>query len=134
MFILRKIEGGRINVFEPQILTVGDEAVTSGQALVVSDGKLVKCGEDAKPTFIALADGAANAEIYVGRVDSDQIYETDAVAGVVVGAKYKLNDKADGITDTAATTAGEDGITDTAATTAGAEIVALNGATVLVRF
>lgn len=121
MFILRKIEGGRINVYEPQILTVGSTAVTSGQALVLSSGKLVKCGEDVKPTFIALADGAANSEIHVGRVDSDQIYETDAASGVVVGAKYKLNSTADGITATAASTAG-------------AEIVALNGATVLVRF
>lgn len=121
MFILRKIEGGRINVYEPQILTVGSTAVTSGQALVLSGGKLVACGPDVKPTFIALADGAANSEIHVGRVDSNQIYETDAVSGVVVGAKYKLTDKADGIIATAASTAG-------------AEIVALNGATVLVRF
>lgn len=121
MFILRKIEGGRINVFEPQILTVGSTAVTSGQALVVSSGKLVACGADATPTFIALADGAANADIHVGRVESNQIYETDAASGVAVGGKYKLNTTADGIIATAATSGG-------------AEIVALNGATVLVRF
>lgn len=121
MFTLRKIEGGRINVHEPLNYTVGATAVTEGQLLVLSSGVLVACGADVKPTFIALANGAAGADIPVGRVEPNQVYETETASGVSVGAKYKLNSTADGITNTAATTAG-------------AEIVALNGATVLVRF
>ena len=122
MFILRKIEGGRINVFEPQILTVGNTAVTSGQALVLSSGKLVKCGATTKPTFIALADGAVGADIPVGRVETNQIYDVAAVApGAVVGTKYQLNSTADGI----ATNATENGV---------AEVVAVGSDFVTVRF
>lgn len=120
MFILRKIEGGRINVFEPQILTVGNTAVTSGQALVLSSGKLVKCGATAKPTFIALADGAIGADIPVGRVETNQIYDVAAVSGVVVGTKYQLNSTADGIAANAT-----DGV---------AEVVAVGSDFVTVRF
>lgn len=122
MFILRKIEGGRINVFEPQILTVGNTAVTSGQALVLSSGKLVKCGATTKPTFIALADGAIGADIPVGRVETNQIYDVAAVApGAVIGTKYQLNSTADGI----ATNATENGV---------AEVVAVGSDFVTVRF
>ena len=128
MFSLRKIEGGRINVFEPQYLTVGATAVSTGEALVLTDGKLVKCGATAKPAFIALADGDANAEIAVGRVESNQIYEVPVSAAptaLTVGSKVTL---------------GADGLTVTATTTSGvAEIVDLNGATasgdiIVVRF
>lgn len=97
MFILRKIEGGRINVFEPQILTVGATAVTSGQALYLSNGKLVKCTATTKPTFIALADGVAGADIPVGRVETNQLYDVPVVSGVVVGTKYQLDSTANGI-------------------------------------
>lgn len=121
MFKLTKIEGGRINVFEPQALTVGATAVTSGEALVLSSGKLVACGADVRPTFIALADGKPGEEIAVGRVESEQIYEVPAVTGIAVGGKYKLG--ADALT-----------ITSTAATTGGAEVVAVYGETALVRF
>ena len=121
MFTLRKIEGGRINVFEPVVYPVGSSAVTEGEALVLSSGKLVKCGQEATPTFIALASGAANAEIPVGRVESNQVYEVSAVSGVTVGTKYKLNTDADGIVATAASTGG-------------AEVVAINTDYIYVRF
>ena len=120
MFSLRKIEGGRINVFEPHYLTVGATAVSAGEALVLTDGKLVKCGATSKPTFIALADGAADAEIAVGRVEANQIYEVPVSAvptALTVGSKVTL---------------GSDGLTVTATTTSGvAEIVDLNGATAI---
>ena len=120
MFKLIKIVGGRINVFEPE-LHIANAAVKNGEALVLnSDGKLVVCGQEVRPTFIALADGAANEEIAVGRVESNQIFETAAVSGVKVGGKYKL--ATDGL-----------GIVGTAASTNGAEVVAI-GDTVLVRF
>ena len=126
MFTLRKIEGGRINVYEPLSYPVGTSAVTEGQALVLSSGKLVKA--TGKPTFIALASGAANAEIAVGRVEPNQIYEvpvTAAPTSLAVGAKVTV--ATDGLGVTATTT---DGV---------AEIVDLNGAiaandTIYVRF
>ena len=116
MFTLRKIEGGRINVYEPLSYPVGASAVTEGQALVLSSGKLVKA--TGKPTFIALASGAENAEIAVGRVEPNQIYEvpvTAAPTSLAVGAKVTV--ATDGLGVTATTT---DGV---------AEIVDLNGAT-----
>lgn len=126
MFTLRKIEGGRINVYEPLSYPVGASAVTEGQALVLSSGKLVKA--TGKPTFIALASGAANAEIAVGRVEPNQIYEvpvTAAPTSLAVGAKVTV--ATDGLGVTVTTT---DGV---------AEIVDLNGAdaandTIYVRF
>lgn len=128
MFSLRKIEGGRINVFEPHYLTVGTTAVSAGEALVLTDGKLVKCGATSKPTFIALAGGAPDAEIAVGRVEANQIYEVPVSAAptaLTVGSKVTI---------------GADGLTVTATTTSGvAEIVDLNDATaagdrIVVRF
>ena len=115
-----------MNVFEPQVLTVGATAVVSGQGLILTNGLLVSAGAG-KPTYIALSDGAANTEIAVGRVESNQVYETTfsaAPTSVKVGAKVAL---AGGLTVTASTT---DGV---------AEIVDLCGATaigdaVLVRF
>ena len=126
MFNLIKIEGGRINVFEPQILTVGSSAVNAGQALVLNAGKLTSAGSG-KPTYIALSAGAAGEEISVGRVEPNQVYEVEisaAPTSLVVGDKVTL---AGGETVTATTTSGV------------AEIVSLNGATasgdkVLVRF
>ena len=115
MFTLTKIEGGRINVYEPQILPVGNTAVVAGQALVLTEGKLVACGAAVKPTFIALSAGAANAEISVGRVESNQIYSVEAVSGIVVGNKYQ--------------TSGGKAITSTASTGGGAEIVEVDTTT-----
>lgn len=117
MFKLTKIEGGRINVFEPEIHTVGsDAAVKAGQALVLnSSGKLAACGAAVKPTFIALADGDEGEDIHVGRVESNQIYVTNAVSGLVVGAKYQ--------------TSGGTVITGTPSTGGGAEIVFVDTAT-----
>ena len=126
MFKLTKIEGGRINVFEPLVLKVGTTAVTSGQGLVLSGGLLVSAGAG-KPAFISLADGAANSEIAVGRVEPNQLYEVEITAAptsLKIGEKVKLDS---GTKVTATTT---DGV---------AEIVSLNGATaagdtVIVRF
>lgn len=98
---LIKIEGGRINVYEPQILTVGATAVVAGEALVLNNGKLVRCGEDALPTFVALASGAAGAEIAVGRVQPDQIYEVTASPDMVVGTKYALTEDGTGVSTSA---------------------------------
>lgn len=100
MFKLIKIEGGRINVYEPQILTVGAEAVVSGEALVLTGGVLKKCDGDVKPTFIALADAAANTEVAVGRVESNQLYAVAAPGELTIGGKYTINSTGTGITTT----------------------------------
>lgn len=126
MFKLTKIEGGRINVFEPLVLKVGTTAVTSGQGLILSGGLLVTAGAG-KPAYIALADGAANSEIAVGRVEPNQLYEvetSEALEGVNVGDKVTLS------AGTKVTKTTNNGV---------AEIVSLNGATaagdtVIVRF
>lgn len=120
MFKLIKIEGGRINVYEPQILPVGDSAVKSGEALVLASGKLKRCEPNVVPTFIAIADAAANTEVAVGRVESNQLYEVNASAAptsLAVGNKVTISN--DGLSVTATTTSGV------------AEIVNLNGATAI---
>ncbi len=119
MFILRKIEGGRMNVFEPQILTVGTYDVVSGQGLVLTGGLLVSAGAG-KPTYIALADGKGGTDIAVGRVEPNQVYETTFSAAPTssakVGAKVTL----------------KDGLQVTSTTDSGvAEIVDLCGATAI---
>lgn len=96
---LIKIEGGRINVHEPQILTT-NVAVTSGQALKLVGGKLQGCGATDKPVFIALANAGANSDVPVGRVEPNQIYEVASPGNVAVGTKYTLADGAQGITAT----------------------------------
>jgi hypothetical protein len=125
MFNLIKIEGGRINVFEPQILTVGGAAVKNGEALVLNAGVLEKA--TGKPTFIALSDCAKDGQVAVGRVEPNQIFETTVTAAptsLKVGQKVTISD---GLAVTATTTSGV------------AEIVDLCGATksgdkILVRF
>ena len=110
MFNLTKIEGGRINVFEPEMLTVGDSALDIGTACVLSSGKLVAA--TAKPTHITLAKGAKDAKIPCGRVESNQVFETTfsaAPTGINVGDKVTLES---GKTVTATTTNGVATIVD----------------------
>ena len=97
---LIKIEGGRINVHEPQILPTS-VAVTSGQALKLVSGKLQGCGATDKPVFIALANAGAESDVPVGRVEPNQIYEVASPGNVTVGTKYTLTSDAQGISTTA---------------------------------
>ena len=98
---LVKIEGGRINVCEPQKLVAG-ETITSGQALKLDAGKLKVCTATEKPAFIALANASANSEVAVGRVEPNQVYEVASPGSVTVGVKYTLASGAKGITTTTA--------------------------------
>lgn len=140
MFKLIKIEGGRTNVFEPEILPVGGTRVVDGQALVLSDGALVDAN-GAKPTFIAISDCEANQEVAVGRVADNQVYEVALSAtpntGVKVGVKLTTSKKS--VTASGTTTQHTMFVTDTAGEGGVAEVVSLNGATksgdkILVRF
>lgn len=109
-----------------------NEAVALGEALVLSSGKLTKCGATAKPDFLAAepctaAEATAGKRIAVTRVNSHVVYETTlsvASASIAEGAKYTLS--SDGLAITATTTNGV------------AEVVAFEGKAagdkVLVRF
>jgi hypothetical protein len=101
---LVKIEGGRINVFEPQILPTAS-TLAIGQALKLSGGKLVKCEATDKPVYVALAPAngtsAKPVDVAVGRVEANQVYEVATPGTVAVGTKYTLTSDATGITATA---------------------------------
>ena len=127
MFTLRKIEGGRLNVFEPVVYPVGSSAaVTEGEPLVLTSGKLTKCGATAKPTYIALESGAASTSdktvmISVGRVESNQVYEISIaeentnvkIATLVPGTKVSFKFDSNGVLEGASTVAGAVEIVDT---------------------
>ena len=111
MFKLIKIENARMNVPEPVFHEVTeDEAVVMGEALVLTDGKLTKCGATVKPEFIAMADCAADAAkrlIPAARVEPNQLYEVPVQAAptsLVEGGKVTLH--TDGLQVTATTTSG----------------------------
>ena len=111
MFKLIKIENARMNVHEPVFYEVtASEAVTLGEALVLTSGKLTKCGATAKPQFIAMADCGASDEkrvIPAARVEPNQLYEVPVQAaptGIVVGSKVTLH--TDGLQVTATTSSG----------------------------
>ncbi len=122
MFKLLKIENARLNVPEPEYLeATEDEAIEMGEALVLSAGKLTKCGATAVPTFIAMgsvAAGNTKRTVAVCRIEKNQVYEvpvTAAPTALKVGDKVTLH---------------TDGLQVTATTTSGVvTIVALNGAT-----
>lgn len=117
MFNLLKIENARQNVPEPEYLPVtASEEVALGEALVLTSGKLTKCGATTAPTFIAMRSCAAddtNRAIPVCRVESNQLYEvetSDDCSAAVVGSKVTLH--TDGLQVTATTTSGVATIVD----------------------
>ena len=145
MFRLIKIEGGRINVPEPQIFETQSEIV-DGQALVLTNGYLTVATGGTKPTFMALANAHGTSskavEVHVARVEPNQIYEvpvstSTGLTSLKVGNKVTIEASASA-TDNAPAIVG--GLRVTATTTSGvAEIVSLNGATnaddtIIVRF
>lgn len=118
MFKLIKIENARMNVPEPlQFQATASEAITKGEALVLSSGKLTKCGATTKPTYIALASCAAKATnmdiVPVIRVEPNQVYQVETSAdahAAVVGTAVTLH--TDGLKVTATTTSGVATIVD----------------------
>lgn len=82
------------------------ETVALGEALVMSSGKLTKCGATAKPTYIAMqpiTSAPAGSKIACVRVSPDVIYETElsaASASIAKGALYTLASNGLGITAT----------------------------------
>ena len=100
MFRLIKIEGGRINVPEPEFYSAG-EVLKAGQAVSLSAGKLVK--NASAPVYITLAAGVQDQKTPVARINSDQLYETNITASTVglnVGDKVTLDSGATAVTAT----------------------------------
>lgn len=109
MFFLAKYENASTNVDEPKYYEVtAGEAVEEGEALVLTSGKLTKCGSTTKPTHIAMMSLPASAEkreIATVRVDENQLWRAP-IAGdfsaLVPGAKVTLSGDALGVTSTTA--------------------------------
>ena len=129
MFKLLKIENARMNVPSPAYYEVtADEAVYEGEALVLTAGKLKKCGETTKPEFIAMGDKTAAAtdrKLAVARCAANQIYAvpvTAAPTSLKVGDKVTLD--SEGLKVTATTTSGVITVEDlNGATAAGDTII-----------
>ncbi len=124
MFRLLKIENARMNVPEPEFLEVtAAEAVAEGEALVLSGGKLTKCGATTAPAYIAMGVKSAsdtNRFMPVCRVEKNQVY---AVPVTVAPTALKAGDKV---------TLHTDGLQVTATTSSGVvTVVDVNGATAI---
>ena len=113
MFNLVKIEGGRINVHEPERHIVGASALAIGTVCVLTNGLLVAATGTNKPTHITLASGEAGASILCGRIEPNQVFETTvsaSPANLKVGAKVTVGNG--GVDVTATTTDGVATIVD----------------------
>ena len=125
MFNLKKIEGGRQNVHEPEMLTVGASDLAIGTACTVNNGLLVAATGTTKPTHITLAAGAKGKTIPCGRIESNQVYETPVVGenltSLKVGQKVTLS--GDGTNVTTTTTNGVATIVDLLGATAEGDFI-----------
>ena len=95
MFKLIKILNSGVNTPEPVILPKADAALTSGELVLLSGGKLTKATATSTPTHIALASAkATDAEAVCAAITPDMIFECPVAAGVpanlVVGTKVCL--------------------------------------------
>ena len=112
MFRLVKILNGRINQGEPvRLPSTAGETYSLGEALMLTGGKLTKCGATSAPTHICaedyIAPSADNRDIVAEPVSADMIFEVPfsaSPASVNVGDKVTLN--TDGLKVTATTTSG----------------------------
>ena len=124
MFRLVKILNGRINQGEPvRLPSTAGETYTCGEALVIKNGTLTKCGASEVPTHMCCEDYVApasdNRDIVAEPVSADMIFEAPfsaAPASVKTGAKVTIG--ADGLQITATTTDGVATIFDKSGATA----------------
>lgn len=118
-------KNGQPQPFEYYEVTTS-ETIAVGEALVLTSGKLTKCGATAKPAFIAQAavtSAPAGTVIPVIRVSPDVVYETQlqaANASIAAGAKYTLH--TDGLKITGTTTSGVAEVVDWDGTAAGSNV------------
>lgn len=92
-----------------QLLGTNAEAYTEGEALVLTSGRLTKCGATATPEFICLKTQAAEATavtpLPILRVQEDMIFSTTStatVAATLIGAKVTLHTTGGEVTATTA--------------------------------
>lgn len=111
MFFLAKYENATLNVDEPKYYEVTEgEACENGEAMVLTGGKLTKCGATVKPQYVAmkaLAENAEKREIPTVRVDENQLWRVAVDAdptALTPGAKVTIGD--DALTVTATTASG----------------------------
>jgi len=116
-FIPVKSLDGAAPPFEYRLMTDG-EAVTLGEALVETSGRLTKCGATVTPEFIAMKTQAAETTsvtpVPVIRVTETREFKavsTATVAASLVGSKVTIS--SDGLFCTATTTSGVFMITQT---------------------
>lgn len=107
MFFLAKIQNSPINVQSPESFPAASgEEIKQGQALVLADGVLTKCGATEKPQFIAMAALDKNANkrrTPVARTDKSQIWRVPVNADPTAlkpGDKVTLDDGATSVTAT----------------------------------
>lgn len=117
---------GHSAAFERRLGT-DDEAYTRGEALVLSGGRLTKCGATATPQFICLhdqpAEDTAVTALCVLPVTDHQVYRTTlAAAGTALKVGDAVTLHTDGLQVTATTTGGVFTITAMDGTAAGATV------------
>lgn len=105
MFRLSRMAVGQTPPIEYKEVTSG-ESVVLGEALVLSSGKLTKCGATAKPTFIAVGPDRGGIAPVV-RVQSYMTFETIlAAAGTSLVPGNAVTLHTDGLSVTATTAGG----------------------------
>lgn len=90
-----------------QYITTDNEAISLGEALILTSGALTKCGATATPEFIAMQATSDEDTISVVRIDENTVLETTfsaAATSIVVGDKLTL--ASNGLQVTATTTNG----------------------------
>lgn len=122
--LIKKDDMGDAPIF--LLPTTAEETYSEGEALVLTSGKLTKCGATASPTHIALkpyfAPATGNLDLPVIRVSSNHVYETTTqdILTAVVGDKVTLH--TDGLKVTTTTTSGVAEIVAIEGTAAGSKV------------
>lgn len=106
MFKIANMRSMKETPFE-RYTSTDNEAISLGEALVLTSGKLTKCGATATPEYIAMEATSDEAEIAVVRVTEDMVLESvfsaDA-SSVAEGTKVTI--ASDGLRVTATDTSG----------------------------
>jgi hypothetical protein len=113
MFLLESSLTGACTVIDNKILVTDSEAISKGEALVATAGRLTKCGAAGVPQFIALQSCAAGTDSKIDYmvVRKDQTFLADvagtaSLAAAAVGAKVASIDSTGLKLDAAALTGG----------------------------
>ena len=82
MFKLIKIMNSGVNVPEPQILCKGERVIVRGEALVLSQGKVIPCATTTLPTYVALSDAKAEDDtIACAMISPNMVFECPVTEG-----------------------------------------------------